>query len=238
MSVLAFLFDIKKIWQRNDQTISGDKWIQLQDLFMDQILIQFENKSKKFSQNTIEFTFLPDESVPMQYRLKEFLQTIFLLENSHSFFNSEIVHSCLKVTISREKLTALVASANIRRQKPKLDDVQIEERVFTRSTSTVIENKVCKKRKREEDKEKAIEDFIKYLKDLAKGNQKTFLSKKKIPKSEFRSSLNDFLNENKIKIYFYEPVLDEILNRLYPNSVSSNEYVTSSFFNVVSTLRT
>jgi hypothetical protein len=231
MSISYFLTEISKIWQRNDHSVAGDKWVELQELFMDQVLIQFENKSKKFSEEKIEFTFLPDQSIAMKHRLKEFLCTIFLLDNSHTFFESEVVNSCLRVTISKKNLTSLIAAANVKRRNKHThilaeNDLQFEEKSYTRSTSTVIENKVCKKRKREEEKEKALENFI-------LSQKKTDLpQKKKIPKPHFRCLFNDFLTETKTNLYLFESELDEVLHRLYQGSVvfNSPDYVLAPLF--------
>lgn len=218
MSFLGFLIDISKIWQKNDECISGDKWVELQELFQSQVLVQFENKSKKFQNEKIEFSFLPDQSVPMEYRIDEFLSEIFLLENASSFFEIDSRNSCLHLSIEKQKLTSLVAAAKTKFKQEKKDFtffLKKETKTYQRNTSTVIEDKICKKRQREEQKEGLIQDFLTY---------KYLQRRKNIPKDYFRCALNDYLVENKIKLYFSEPSLEEVLNRVYPGSVSSTGY--------------
>lgn len=218
MLVLDFFFEVSKIWQKNYEGVLGDDWVELQQHFMDVLRLQFENKSKKFTNSPLEFTFLPEQSVPMRYRLDEFIRSVFILENSPSFFKSEITNNCLKVSIEKDKLTSLVASANAKSKdvKPKFHFTK-EERSYTRNTSTVLESKTGKKRKREEEKEEVIRQFL---------LTKTW-EKKKVSKSQFRCELNDFLSKGKAKIYFMEDSLDELLSRLYPGSYtpSSPDYL-------------
>jgi len=110
----AFLGNIKDIWQRNDSSISGEHWLKLIKLFREHIRAQYENSCKRFTAPDLYYVFLAEETVPMQRKIKIFINEVFNYPHSYKFFTYDTINSRLRVTITREHFTALCAAANLK----------------------------------------------------------------------------------------------------------------------------
>ena len=219
MSIFTFIYDIRTIWQQNDTTIAGDNWIRLQDIFKEQFILQYKNKSGRFKDEIIEYVFLPEESVAMRHRLAEFLEEIFVIKNAINYFDFDLVDSRLRVSIRKQNFTTLIAAAAFKIEKPVINQPstinKIETRGLSKTTSATL--KPTKKRQREEEKEECINAFL--LHRYSRDNRK-----RKTNRIVFRCQLNDFLSENQSKIYFDQATLDELIGRLYKVPLTEKEF--------------
>jgi hypothetical protein len=239
---IPYFRSIQYIWQKNNQVLSGQKWIDLQDLFLSHLRTQFDHQSRRHHQADLTYMFLAEESVAMYHRKEEFISCVFGgVVNACDYFTWTEDKSRLQASIKVEDFKLLCAAVLIQPSSAGDTSLYTKEETFTlkrvkrstpntgsildqfsstgSATSSIDDEGVVKggtnntKKKLEVKREGIIDSFIGSSKVVKRGGGK----RAKLLKTEFRLHLIDYIHTCRIPNLISLQVIDEIIGRLYPD---------------------